>query len=450
MIRRNEEGSALLMTVFVTSILAGLGIALLHLSEANLRLARKSLSNKKAFYLAESGVENGRRVLIDASGAAEDFSTQIEAAAGENDTIDFDPDLLVARYNADGDFLGFDGYGDDVPLRSAEFLEHGYSAAFLTNDPLDGRTNLVDSNARAIVVGVGIGPDRAFRMVEIIIEPEIILPPMPPAAITLLGENPHFFGGSSNSERYNGEDCHFLGGGSPALNVAIVGATGTNAEDLVEGGMVGSPTRYTSGSYQGDQTAVDLTDATNPLVASSGMGAMDPVWTDCSFLQALNEKIEKYATFHCAGDECELPESTTTNDIVFIEGDVTIGPGYSGAGILAATGEVTILGNSTWTGAVLAIGEGAVTRLGGGNGVISGTTVVADIAGPDEIYGTADDCQPVPDAPLDDATSVPVDTDPFGTSSYSVTGGGNSDIDFCSRFIPTDPHTYVVVDFRQI
>ena len=447
--RRSEEGSALLMTVFVTAILAGMGIALLHLSEANLRLARKNLSNKKAFYLAESGVENGRRALIDANGDAEDFSAQLEAAAGENDAIEFDPDLLVARYDADGEFLGFDGYGDDVPLRSAEFLEHGYSAAFLTNDPLDGRANLVDSNARAIVVGVGIGPDRAFRMVEIIIEPEIILPPMPPAAITVLGDHPFFFAGQSNSERYSGEDCHFLGGGNPALNVAIVGATGTGAEGLVEEGVVGPPTRYVSGEYQGDQTAVDLTDGTNPLVAGSGMGALDPVWSDCSFLQALNGKLEKYATFHCTGAECELPESTTMDDIIFVEGDVTIGPGYSGAGILAATGEITILGNSTWTGTVLAIGEGAVTRRGGGNGVISGVTVVADIAGPDEIYGTADDCQPVPDAPIDD-TSGPVDTDPFGTSSYRVTGGGNADIDFCSRFIPTDPHTYVVVDFRQI
>jgi hypothetical protein len=147
-----------------------------------------------------------------------------------------------------------------------------------------------------------------------------------------------------------------------------------------------------------------------------------------------------------------MPDSTTADDIVFIDGDIDVGTGYNGAGILAVTGEVVIRGNSNWVGTVLAIGEGKVRRLGGGNGVISGATVVADIAGPDEIYGTGDDCDPVQDGSVDDDSDddATIDTDPFGNSSYNVTGGGNSDIDYCSRFIPTDPHTYVVVDFRQI
>jgi len=44
-----------------------------------------------------------------------------------------------------------------------------------------------------------------------------------------------------------------------------------------------------------------------------------------------------------------------------------------------------------------------------------------------------------------------VDTDPFGNSHYEVTGGGNSDIDFCSKFlVATEPRSYDVVEFRQL
>ena len=102
-----------------------------------------------------------------------------------------------------------------------------------------------------------------------------------------------------------------------------------------------------------------------------------------------------------------------------------------------------MLGSTDWTGIVLAIGEGSVTRRGGGNGVISGTTVLANISGPNGIYGDSDDCQPVP---VDD----PTDTDLFGPASYTVIGGGNADVDFCSRLVAISPPSYHVVGFRQL
>ena len=165
------------------------------------------------------------------------------------------------------------------------------------------------------------------------------------------------------------------------------------------------------------------------------------------FLQDLVDTLRKHATYYCGMGGCALPDPTMIDDIIFADGDLTIGPGYIGSGLLVVTGELTISGSSTWTGVVLAIGEGSVARTGGGGGIISGTTLVADIAGPNEAYGDADDCSPVPDGDPDDAT----ETDPFGNSSYSVTGGGNSDIDFCTRFLAaTEPRTYQVVEFRQL
>jgi hypothetical protein len=63
--------------------------------------------------------------------------------------------------------------------------------------------------------------------------------------------------------------------------------------------------------------------------------------------------------------------------------------------------------------------------------------LVADIAGPDGLYGTADDCTSPPDG--------------FGSSTYQVDGGGNGSINYCSDHINaanlTD--TYRVVEFLQ-
>ena len=434
----NQEGSALLLAVFVAALLSALGIALLHLGELNLKMNRAALSSKKSFYLAESGVEKGRRVLYDANGGADNFGPALEAATGGNDTLEFDPDQLQAQYDSDGNVIGIISGSDDQPLIDPSILGEGFFAAYLTNDPIDHPHNLTDTNSRAMVTGVGAGPNRSFRIVEAIVEPHILLPPMPPAAITLVGSGPLFDGGSSGAEQYDGEDCHFLGGGIPGLNLPIVGGTGPDAEDDIEAGM-DPPDNYNSGGYSGDETGVDLLNDSDPIVAD-GLGPMDPIWTDCNYLQELLEHLAQHATFYCdPAISCTPPVPTAMDDVTFIDGDITLGPGFIGAGVLIVTGELTFTGNSDFTGIVLAIGEGSLIRSGGGNGVISGTTFLADIAGPNGVYGDADDC----------TGDGPGDTDLFGQASYLVNGGGNSDIDYCSRFANINPPSYRVVDFRQ-
>ena len=86
---------------------------------------------------------------------------------------------------------------------------------------------------------------------------------------------------------------------------------------------------------------------------------------------------------------------------------------------------------------ILALGEGRFERNGGGNGDISGAIMVADIAGPDDLYGTADDCTGGDNG--------------FDSAEYENNGGGNADTGFCSTDIiaarPNPP--YDIVAFRQ-
>ncbi len=433
-----QSGSALVMAIFFTALLGSLGIALLFLGVNNLKLSRVQLDVKKSFFLAEAGVEQGRRALQDAIGATGELDDQLLAAAGPDGVLDFDAATLVAVTDSAGNFTGLGGYDDDVPLQADAPLGEGFFATFLTNDPIDGRASLADSNSRVMVTGVGIGPNHSFRLVEAILEPEILLPQLPPAAVVLLGQQPTFVGGASNAEKYYGQDCKVLGGGVPGLNVGIVGAVSDAAELLIEAGMTGPANKYTSGGHSGIATGVNLLDPTEPLLAA-GPGTMDPAWNDCAFLQELLEKLADHATHYCAGNACSIPSPTNDDDIVFINGDVQVGPGGIGSGILVVTGELKVLGNTSWKGMMLVIGEGALKRQGGGNGYISGATIVADIAGLNGVYGDGDDCQP----------DNVADTDPFGNSKYTVVGGGNSDIDFCSRFQFNGPRGYRVVDFRQ-
>jgi hypothetical protein len=87
----------------------------------------------------------------------------------------------------------------------------------------------------------------------------------------------------------------------------------------------------------------------------------------------------------------------------------------------------------------LAIGAGEFVRNGAGDRYISGAIMVADIAGPDNIYGTDDDCTGGPD------------DDGFDEASYDLSGGGEGQTIYCSDNInaANPPQPYDVVNFRQ-
>ena len=63
--------------------------------------------------------------------------------------------------------------------------------------------------------------------------------------------------------------------------------------------------------------------------------------------------------------------------ITFVDGDVDLGAGDQGAGLLVVTGKLTTHGNTNFKGIIMVLGEGSVERSGGGNGIIAGGIIVA-------------------------------------------------------------------------
>ena len=122
---------------------------------------------------------------------------------------------------------------------------------------------------------------------------------------------------------------------------------------------------------------------------------------------------------------------------MFIDGDLDLAGATRGAGMVLVTGELRVHGGANWEGLLYALGEGQFARYGSGNGTLSGATMVADVAGPDGIYGNTDDCTGGDGG--------------FGNVLYDERGGGNSDTMYCTDdfFFANPIRPYDVVAFRQ-
>ena len=423
---RQDAGSALVVAIFVLALLSSMGVALLFSSTTEVRSSRADMRSKQVYYLAEAGMEAGRATLIILNGAGP-FTDDLTTYAGVNATLDFDPTALQATYDTDGNVTGLTGYGDDVPLIAPTAFGDGWYAAFMTNDAVNG-TSPTDTNDRVVITGVGLDANNSVEIVQAVIIRDVLIPP---AAITLLGPNPTFTGGSSNPKLYIGEDCQGLGG-TPNYYAPLVGVIGAAAEAAVEAG-IGTDPAYSSGpSIVGDQSFADLTDTTAPTY----QGPLDTVWSTCQELHDKIEQIRLIADVVCTdGTSCVLPPSSPDR-IIFVDDAYSLNT--DGEGLIVVTGNFTTNGGVAWNGMMWAIGTGEFRRNGGGGAAVNGSILAADIAGPDGVYGNSDDCTG--------------GVGGFGTASFDENGGGNGTTAYCSDdiFNATPAFPYELVEFRQM
>ncbi|MFQ5767580.1 MAG: hypothetical protein ACE5ID_06305 [Acidobacteriota bacterium] len=269
---------------------------------------------------------------------------------------------------------------------------------------------------------------------------------------------------SPSGKSFIGTDCD--GAGIANFYAPVVGTIGTDARDNALNGMGaaacsggndadsgssdddsssgcgsssgnGLDNQYVSGGYSDGETFADLTDDSEPTVASTGLGAIDATWTSCQSVHDMMENLRAAAGYVCTGGSCSLP-ATTPSSVSFIDGDFQADSSTNGNGLLAVTGRLSFDGDASWHGIILAIGKGEFVRTGGaGDGVITGATVAANIAGPDNVYGTADDCTGGENG--------------FAAASYDEADGQQGDTVYCSNDIEAASplRSYHVNGFRQ-
>jgi len=108
----------------------------------------------------------------------------------------------------------------------------------------------------------------------------------------------------------------------------------------------------------------------------------DPRLTTVAGLESLVASITKNAT-----DRYNVPPRTAkaignygnpaNYGVAVVKGDVDLGPG-TGYGILLVRGTLRVVGNFTWNGLILIIGQGALTWNSGTTGTVNGGVFVAN------------------------------------------------------------------------
>jgi len=433
--KHGQQGSAILLSIFVLVMLAGLGSALLFLSQNEVSMARSTNGEKTAFHLAEAAIEAGRMELFNLNGS-DSVSDDLVTAAGLDTAISLDVEAIRPVIDSNGVPTGFNGVGDDEPILDITALNSseasgGFVAAFLTNDPAESITSTTDTNRRVMVTGVGVDSTGASEVVQAIVEPWRPLPSLPMSAMTMIGPPPAFDNGMSMAQQHYGADCP-TGGGIPNLYVPIVGLTNDTAEGQVEADM-NRPTKFDSGTLEGADTIANLNDPTDPAMAQSSLPPIDSAWTDCTNLKLLVDQLIADADYYCDTDSgtCTTPVGAA-GQVVVIDGDAVAGA--FDAGLLLVTGELTYDGMSHWDGIVLVIGEGSMFRNGGGNGHNSGAVIIANI-------------DPSPSGTRADKSDWC--NNGFEATSFNVTGNGTSTISYCSDDVELNNpvESYVVTDF---
>ena len=426
---RSEKGSSLVIAMFVLAMLTALGSGLLFLANTDVKMNQADLRAKAVFAIAESGLEDSRNKLRAdniASANPNSLDDELAVAAGGNTTIDLNVNSLTPTYDSNGNVTGFTGYGNDTPLRTITTFNGGRYAAFLSNDPIDGISNTNDTNDRVMITAIGTGRDKSVEIVQAIVERRGF--PTPPSTIMLLGPTPAFDGGTSASKEYTGDDCAGVPGytGIPGLHMPVIGTMDAAGEAAAETG-VHHPSSYSTdgGTCTGACAVADVHTTTPPDLSS------------CTSLLELAESVRASADYICTpSSPCTHIGSTTVNTVTYIDGDFDLGS-LNGQGFLWVTGDFQARGGGSWTGVIFVVGTGSFDRNGGGSGETYGSTVVANVAGPDHIYGNADDC-----------------TGPyggFGQSVYTVSGTGTHDTTYCSDVISqtTNGFPMKITSFRQ-
>src|ERR1700682_3673611 len=241
--------------------------------------------------------------------------------------------------------------------------------------------------------------------------PQTAFPPLPGAMI-FDGPTPTYNAPNSNAFGVSGNDANLglLGNGigcpaSPGPSQAAVGGfDNTSVTTLV--GDIPRPAKYTGSG--GSPSVQNVNPSLGTLNTVDGLQAL------VNSVTAAADPANIYN-----GNTSSLTNLGTGNAPVInvVNGDLTIGGGLTGSGILLVTGTLTMSGNPSYTGIILVIGKGVFNKNGGGNGTMDGSILVAN---------------------MNNSSGSPIALgygNPPGSPTINWNGGGNADINYDSCVI---------------
>jgi hypothetical protein len=362
----NEKGLVLIGALALISILALVATLSVTATYTNIKISGNYKTGVQANYIARAGAAHGRQALRLLNAASTDtgsFYDELENAAGANMTLE-----------------GYTG-DDDVPIVDTTNLGNGAYTVYLTNDLIDGYTNLTDNNNRVSLTSIATTSNGSQAVVELTVSIFELFPL--PAPITLLGSGATFTGGASDEKDFRGDDR--CGGGSRNPVVAL---SDVNDVPVVQAAIIEPGKYWTKDENNVEKNfnqrpnliVTDIPQSTiDDIESNYGIDLLDP--DDLDNLVAVLEKQADTVAPDGSTDATVYLGGTGDLQLVVVTGDFIMYSSSTGAGILAVTGTLTFSGSPDYDGLILVIGEGSVIRNGGGSKRLSGGIMVANTTG---------------------------------------------------------------------
>ncbi len=396
--RQTERGAALISVLLISMLLLSAGGVLLLTTSMSATAPVDAAAEMQAYYAAEAGLQRGLNVL-----RSKDLPAG-SLPAGQTELTFRDvakSKTLAAWIPADGPSID----GKQTTLVGT----NAFSVA--VEDPDDVGlvkkllTLLTYQPKRLRIQVTGYGPRRAKKKLEMIVVRNGLSSFSAPATITIVGSDKllppeplNFSTGNSGAVRYTGNDAAG-GAGVSAFAVIIPDVLPTLAGIEKPQQVIGPAV-----SVLGPSSPIaGIPPTPKPDWLESADKARAFMYDQEKGLQPRAVKEQRYFT-----TKPSVANMSNPKQITFVDGDVDLGSGDQGAGLLVVTGKLTTHGNTSFKGVILVLGEGSVQRSGGGNGVIAGGIVVANF----------------------DKTSGG-----FGRPTFTTNGGGNSLVQYDSKAV---------------
>jgi Tfp pilus assembly protein PilX len=283
-------------------------------------------------------------------------------------------------------------------------------------DPNPPATGCTSPNLPVYVLtALAVTPSGTRRMVQTEVA-EDKFPFSTPSALTMDGNLTTFSGGASNQWGVNGNDSPGCGVGTTGPPVHAIGVLNAAGIASVTAGI--SRPNNISGSG-----------STTPDVANVS-STLPPYLQSVSALQTLVSTVKTNVTqpvINGPASGLSNPGALGNEQIIYVNGDLSLSGNTQGYGILVVTGTLNISGTVGWNGIVLVVGKGIFNTSG--TAQYNGAVVVANTL---------------------DALGHPLAT--LGTSQVNVNGGGHGGFQYSSGCIAmaSNLSTFHVVAIREL
>jgi Tfp pilus assembly protein PilX len=227
------------------------------------------------------------------------------------------------------------------------------------------------------LTALAVTPSGSRRMVQMDVAPGVI--PNIPGAMVMDGDLPSFTPGASNAFSACGGDQVSCAGSTthppqngticpPAGNEPAVGTFDAASNTLVNNTLTASGR---SGNYTGSPTNVANV---GTALGAGGMNTVQGLTAMVAQIANSAAPANTYTTTSVLANP-----GTVTNPVInVVTGDLNV-TNLTGAGILLVEGNASFSGRPNYDGVILIVGKGNVTMSGGGNGVVDGAMLVANL-----------------------------------------------------------------------